>query len=674
MDLIALLSSDEKVINSVRDLLKKYIVHPVRTREEAEELQGKMPVALFIIDAFTVSHTLSSLKDFLLKLDDGSAVLISSKKPDKFKGEKHPKSVFDYIEMGSIMADLPAAVERALEIQRLKIEIKLLRRPGDVSISGDIPVCSKPGEEASHAGRYLHEKALINFAKMLTVSFDMRELLIHFMDSVNEIVRINKMSVMLRDGDVFYVKTHYGLDPHLADSLKLTKDSALAGWLAGAGRIMQKPAGPSDAVSVSIYRDMELLRCSFAFPIIHNGKLIGIFNIDHKITGGPFYREELEIIYVLCNYLAAAVKSVDLYNQMWRQQDFTNNMLSCMSSGMIAINRDEKITIFNQQASEILGMGAAGIIGGDLRRLPPPFGDILHETIATGRSYKRYEAEISASKLPVGINSFWLLDEHQSPIGAGIVFTDLSDSKKLQEQMMRAEKLEAVNDLMAKIAHEVRNPLTSIQVYAQLINEKYGDDDELRSFYTSSVSQSIRRLDGLIDKLVTFSITQDYNFNKEDVELLIDNAAAHVSKNIPPEYKFEKGEIESSLFIEADRKFFTKAIYYMVLNIIEKAPAGTLITAGAKSFAYGAPSVEISLRYYGIELTDEEKESLLGPLTDLDNLSVGLNLPISRKIIEAHNGSLNIKSENGVNVFIIRLPLIERRNAAISIDRGKLNE
>ena len=660
MELLALLSRDEKVINIIRDLLKKYIVYPVRTLEEAEELQSKMPVSFFLVD--TATHGISSLDDFLLKLDDDSAVLIVSKKHDRLNREKQPKSVFDSIDTGSITAELPAAVERALEMQRLKSELKLLRRSCDDSISGHMQVYNKPDAEAFPAGRYLHEKVLINFAKMLTVSFDMRKLLTHFMDSVNEIVRVNKMSVMLRDLDVFYVKTHYGLDPHIADNLKLTKESALAGWLARAGRIMQKPAVPSDVVSVSIYREMELLKCSFAFPIIHNGKLIGIFNIDHKITDDPFCKEEIEIIYVLCNYLAAAVKGVDLYNQMRQQEDFTNNMLSSMSSGMIAIDKDEKITIFNQQASEILGMDAAGIIGGDLKRLPSPFGEILHETIATGRSYKRYEAEIAASKLPVGINSFRLLDEHQSPIGAGIVFTDLSDSRKLEEQMMRAEKLEAVNELMAKIAHEVRNPLTSIQIYAQLINEKYGDDDELRNFYTSSVSQSIKRLDGLIDKLVTFSITQDYNFNKEGVDLLIDNAAEHILKNIPSEYKFEKGEIDSSLFIEADRKFLIKAIYYIVLSIIEKAPAGTLITAGAKS---GPPYVEISLKYDGNELTDEEKESLMRPLTDLDNLSVELNLPISRKIIEAHNGSLDIKSENGSNFFIIRLPLMERRTAAI---------
>ncbi|MBI5675460.1 MAG: hypothetical protein HZC48_06520 [Nitrospirae bacterium] len=660
MDIIALLSSDEKIINSVRDLLKKYIVYPLRTQEELEELQSKMPDSLFLVD--TVSHSLSSLEDFLLKLDDDSAVLISSKKPERLNRERQPKSVFDCVDAEYITAELSPIVERALQMQRLKSELKLFRRSGDDSLSGHMPVYSKPDAEAFSAGRYLHERVLINFAKMLTVSFDMRELFIHFMDSVNEIVRVNKMSIMLRDMDIFYVKTHYGLDPHVADTLKLTKESALVGWLARNGRIMQKPAGPSDAVSVSIYREMELLQCSFAFPIIHNGKLIGIFNIDHKITEDPFCKEEIEIIYLLCNYLAAAVKGVDLYNQMWRQQDFTNNMLSCMSSGMIAVDKDDKITIFNQQASEILDMDPAGIIGSDLRKLPSPFGKILHETIATGRSYKRYEAEITASKLPVGINSFRLLDEHQSPIGAGIVFTDLSDSRKLQEQMMRAEKLEAVNDLMAKIAHEVRNPLTAIQIYTQLINEKYGDDEELRNFYTSSVSQSIKKLDGLIDKLVTFSITQDYNFNKEDVGCLIDNAAEHVLKNIPSGYKFEKSKIDSSLFIEADRKFIIKAIYYIVLSIIEKAPVGTLITVSAKS---GPVSVEISLKYDGNVLTDKEKESLLRPLTDLDNLSVELNLPISRKIIEAHNGSLDIKSENGSNFFIIRLPLMERRTAAI---------
>ena len=120
------------------------------------------------------------------------------------------------------------------------------------------------------------------------------------------------------------------------------------------GRIMNKPVSFFDTESVTIKNEMEILQCSVSFPMIHRGKLIGIFNVDNKITEEPFYSEEMEILYVLCNYLAAAVKDIDLYHNMWYQKEFTKNILSSMSSGMIAIDKDEKITIFNQQASEIL--------------------------------------------------------------------------------------------------------------------------------------------------------------------------------------------------------------------------------------------------------------------------------------------------------------------------------
>ena len=287
-----------------------------------------------------------------------------------------------------------------------------------------------------------------------------------------EIVRVSKMSIMLRDKDIFQVKNHYGLDPSLADNIQLRKDTALAVWLAKTGRIINKPVSFPDSESVTIKNEMEILQCSVSFPMIHRGKLIGIFNVDNKITEEPFYTEEIEIIYVLCNYLAAAVKDIDLYHSMWYQKEFTDNIISSMNSGMIAIDRDEKITIFNQQASEILNLSSSDIIGKDLRSLPSPLGDLLYETMVTGKTYKRYEVTLKPADMRIGINSYRLHDEQHNPVGAGIVFSDLSDSKKLAEQRRKTEQLKTVNDLMAKIAHEVRNPLTSIQTYVQLLHEK----------------------------------------------------------------------------------------------------------------------------------------------------------------------------------------------------------
>jgi nitrogen-specific signal transduction histidine kinase len=494
---------------------------------------------------------------------------------------------------------------------------------------------------------------LVNFAKVLTASFDMRRLFNHFMDSVMDISRASKMSVMLRDKEGFHVKTHHGLDPYIAENLRLRKDSALATWLAKTGRIKCKPLYPADTVSMNIKTEMELLECTFSFPMTHKGKLIGIFNIDNKITEEPFCREELEIIYVLCNYLAAAVKDIDLYHQILYQKEFTKNILSSMPSGVIVIDKDEKITVFNQRASEILNLNPSEMVGHDLRKLPSPLGDILYETMVTGTSYKRHEAEILQEKLPIGINSYRLLDENRIPIGAGIVFTDLSDSKRLEEQKRNTEKLQAVNDLMGNLANEIRNPMTSIYTYTQLINEKY-KDEELGNFYSTVVFQSIHKIDSLIDKLIIFSSKSEYNLNEENVNLIIDESADFILKNLPSSHKFLKQNLDKSVFINADKKLLVKAICYLVFSAVENTPGGAFITLSSEALE-NSPYVEISIKYSGKEFTDKEKEDLLKPLLDIDNLGIELNIPISHKIIEGHGGSLSIKSEKGSNSFIIKL-------------------
>ncbi len=676
MELMALLSKrDDDVTLSVKSLLKKYTVYPLKTLEELRELYSNIPLNLLIID--TVSHRLSSIARFLETLDDGMVVLITTEKPDQFMTDNLPASVFECIEYKSLQSELPLTVDRALERYRYKSELKLMNQSRDSSGSMQRQAHSRADSEMLAgrcdplpSGRYVQEKVLVNFARMLTVNFDMRKLLEHFMDSVMEIARVSKMSVMIRDKEGFSVKTHCGLDPYIADNLLLRQDSALTEWLTKTGRIMNKPVNYVDSRTVKIRNEMDILQCAVSFPMIYKGKLIGIFNIDNKITEEPFYREELEIIYVFCNYLAAAVKDIDLYHQMWYQKEFNKNMLSSMNSGMIAIDKDERITIFNQYASEILSLDASDMISRDLRALPSPLGDILYETMVTEKSYRRHEVSINPTKLPLGINSYRLLDEHGNPIGAGIIFSDLSDSRKLEKQNRRAEKLKAVNDLMAKIAHEVRNPLTSIQTYAQLLNEKLADDD-LNQFYVNTVQQSIHRLDSLIDKLVTFSSTQDYNLSSENINDILSDASELIMKNLPDTHKFSNTPIEKSFYVNADKKQLAKAIYYLILNIVDRTPDGTFISVTSEADYSEDSSIGITITYGGDESIREGKKALLKPLLDINHLGKELNVPISDKIIEGHEGSLEIKNEGDINIFIIKIPIFDRRNSPILTEEEK---
>ena len=214
MELLALLSSrDESVISSVKGALKLYTVYPLKTLDELEDLYGNLPLNLLLID--TSSHKLSSLGDFLGRLDNDRVVLITQDKLDKYNKEQLPRSVFDSVITEEIRTELPLIVERALERHRFKSELKLMKQSREVAAPmntglynrADSEVFSSRYEPVQGAG-YLHEKVVVNFARMLTASFDMRKLFSHFIDSVMEISRVSRMSILLRDKDIFTVKNY----------------------------------------------------------------------------------------------------------------------------------------------------------------------------------------------------------------------------------------------------------------------------------------------------------------------------------------------------------------------------------------------------------------------------------------------------------------------------------
>jgi hypothetical protein len=200
MELIALLSnSDELIIPNVKGALKKYTVYPLRTLEELEDLYSNIPLNLFLIDITT--HRLSYVGEFLRRLDDNMVVIIAQEKLDKYKMDDLPPSVFDCIDTESIRIELPVIIERALERQRLKNEVRLMKQSRDMIAPVQMSVTNRLETEPLLSrndpllggqipgGRYIQEKVIVNFARMLSVSFDMRKLLDHFIDSVMEIAR-----------------------------------------------------------------------------------------------------------------------------------------------------------------------------------------------------------------------------------------------------------------------------------------------------------------------------------------------------------------------------------------------------------------------------------------------------------------------------------------------------
>lgn len=660
MELLALLSNRDDIIITVHNCLKGYTVYPVKNISELDELLMNVPVSYLILDSFCVKSP--QIEDIMTSKQH-PVVLLTDGGFDENKLSLAPETV----DVRDIFKTLPLTLQRLIEKKRLENEIKTLKESQkryEQSFNGynPHPILDAPSKMT------FHEQVLLNFAKTLSVNFDLKKLLNHFLDSVIEIVRVNKMSIMLREKNIFKIKAQIGIDPYFAENIKFTNESPLIKWLAGNGRILCRSLHINSQMNPDILREMELLQSLFAFPMIYKGKLIGVVNIDSKITGDTFYKEELEIVFLLCNYLSAAIKDIDSYHQIQYQKEFTKNILSNMNSGVITINADQRISVFNQRAAEILKLNPMDVMGSDLRKLPSPLGDILFETMTSGKSYNRHEITIKPGNIPLGISSYKLSNESNLPIGAVLVFTDLSDLKRLREEQRKSEKLEAINNLVAKIAHEIKNPMTSIQTFTQLLKDKYADE-EFRHFFTLTVMQSVQQLDNLIDKLVLFSSPLDYHPGSYSVNEVIDEVVNFTWKDMPPGVRLMKEGLAKDVLINIDRNLFIKALYYLILASADKSlKEDYVLLQASEPGDRQAESIEISIKFSGKLLSEEEKEMLLRPLLDIDAFGIELNVPLSQKIIEEHNGTLSISSTEEFNALIITLPVAQKQDIQIKKD------
>lgn len=659
MEILALLSNRDEIISAVKNCLMEYPIYPTESISELEELLISFPDAVIMLDGFTVKATQA---DEFMTLNKNLFLILTH---EGFNINNLSRAA-ETVDARDIVKELPRTVKRMLDRKRLENEIHTLKAE-QKRHAVDSDQHEAPQVIDSPVKRFMHEQVLLNFAKTLTVNFNTKKLLDHFLDSVMEIIRVNKMSIMLRGKNVFKIKAHIGMDPYFVDNIKLTNENSLIKWLSGHGRILSKAIHGKNSLYPNIAKEMELIQCVFSFPMVYKGKLIGVFNVDSKITGDPFYKEELEVIFMLCNYLSAAIKDIDSYHQIQYQKDFTKNILSNMNSGVVTINAEERISVFNQRASEILKLNAMDLLGADLRKLPSPLGDILFETMLEGRSYNRHEITIHPGNVPIGINSYRITDEDKKPIGAVIVFTDLSDLKKLEKEKRKIEKLEAINNLVGKIAHEIKNPLTSIQTFTQLLDEKYSDE-EFRRFFSLSVMQSIQQLNSLIDKLALFSSPLDYHPGIFSVNEIINDVVNSSWKDLPQGVRLMKESLERDMTVRVDRNLFMKAVHYLILASAEKSPKEDFVVVQAIEKADRTKTVEIRIGFSGSPLSDEEKEMLLKPLLDIDAFGIELNVPISQKIIEDQNGTLTIESSSKGNALVITLPTTTKTDIPVQKD------
>ncbi|PTY90238.1 hypothetical protein B5V90_06480 [Heyndrickxia sporothermodurans] len=230
---------------------------------------------------------------------------------------------------------------------------------------------------------------------------------------------------------------------------------------------------------------------------------------------------------------------------------------------------------------------------------------------------------------------------------------DITDQKETEEMLLKTEKLSMVGELAAGIAHEIRNPLTTIRGFVQILDHFSEDKKYL---YSKTILSEIDRINLIVSEFMVFAKPHAVYFNECNVIDILNNAlhllGAEASlKNIEISMNFHP----TNIYIYGEKNQLTQVFLNIIKNSIEAIPYGGLITI---SVTIKNNQVLTSIKDNGIGMTEEQVNKIGQPFYTTKDDGNGLGLMVSYKIIEKHKGRITIDSEpNKGTEFLISFPL-----------------
>ena len=350
----------------------------------------------------------------------------------------------------------------------------------------------------------------------------------------------------------------------------------------------------------------------------------------------------------------------------------TDNIMRNMAGGLVTVDHEGKIVHFNPSAERILGCRAREVKGKLCRvifdeRLPD-LGEKIMETLEKGRIHSRCEIFVKSRQhhlKPIGLTTALVQDEGGRTGGVVVNFQDLTEVKRMEQLVRRADRLAAVGEMSAGIAHEIRNPLASISGAVEVLKETTslaGENEKLMNL----IIQESDRLNNIIGEFLNFArlksaTTTRVHLNTvvEDILSLINN---HPKKHDKISIVNELGSDHIS--VEFDEDQLKQLLLNLMINSLEAMPEGGILHIGRWSGNGNRPlrdeneCVRIFIYDTGVGIDEAVRDRIFEPFVSTKKDGTGLGLSIVQRILECNGGNIEIESDKDNHVrFVISLPL-----------------
>jgi two-component system, OmpR family, phosphate regulon sensor histidine kinase PhoR len=441
-----------------------------------------------------------------------------------------------------------------------------------------------------------------------------------------------------------------------------TRSGSAAG-VAGVVAQSRSPLAVGDARSTPRFvREDPLLRAGeagvVAVPMFaHGGGFHGVLSVYDR-TPRAWRDDEVQALAAQAATAAAAFSSATLYARVAEEKERNEAILANIADGIVAVDRDDSVVLWNATAEQITGVPAAEALG---RRV----ADVLQRELASEVGATAKERQISISR---GGKEVWLslteavmVDAAGSVAGRIFAFRDIS-AERVLEQMK--------SDFVATVSHELRTPLTSIYGFAEtLLRSDVAFSDEERRTFLSYIASESERLINIVDDLLNVARleagTLGLNIESTDVREVVSETVSRFAEHADGGYTFDLRLPRTAMRVRADKEKLKQIVMNIIDNAVKFSPAGGQISVSARR---RSDTVEIRVIDEGIGIPRSDQQRIFTKFYRSEHAAVhnpqgtGLGLFLARGLLAAMSGRIWVESTEGEgSTFVCELPVAADR-------------
>jgi PAS domain S-box-containing protein len=382
-------------------------------------------------------------------------------------------------------------------------------------------------------------------------------------------------------------------------------------------------------------------------PLILHGEVSGLILSSSDVT------EEVNLKEVLRDYAARLEDLVkERTDEFLSEKEKLNAIVETLEAGLFLVNENRNVTWVNRTLrewtgeSKIEGSSLGSVFGRDIPGSGVPDSQTVQEVIYHDFGRRKGHFQFTSTPL-VGP------DGHVQTL---VLIQDITDMKKMEEQMMHSEKLSALARISAGVSHEIGNPLTSISSYVQILREM--EHDEFTKESLDTVAKHINRITDIVRQMASFTKTAAGDLKPHDIRELV-----HLTLDLVKyDNRLKKIRIDLNIPDKLPGVVVneTQSIQVFMNIILNAADAmsneGTLDIRAEKKESY----VEISFSDTGPGISLEHLEKVFDPFFTTKEKGTGLGLAVSYNIIKSYQGDIVVENKpEGGTIFRVRLPFHE---------------